>query len=135
VLTPQEEQYVQELLRTSNSIRDVARRSGFARGTVQRIAQGVHTKRRAKSQSQLLPEGLGPGVRCGSCGALLVEVPCVACRTRGFSNALPRIAELLGAPLGLGLHGKQRLRYEALHAHKVAAGPEAGPPSRRRRAG
>ena len=64
------------------SQREIADKIGVSRGTVSAISRGSRTERFAgESDETDSPFEAGPPRRCPTCGGL-VQMPCLACRTR-----------------------------------------------------
>ncbi|MBX7075564.1 MAG: helix-turn-helix domain-containing protein [Pirellulales bacterium] len=83
MLTPQQVIEIQALLHAGElPMREIARRSGVSRGTVQAIADG---RRQAAPQwprnDYMRPDDDVPPRRCAGCGGM-VHPPCRLCRVR-----------------------------------------------------
>ena len=98
---------IRGLLATGLSQRAVSRQTGFCRGTVRRVAQGVLREVRQKNWRRqrsevcdfgeleiFFPDDSADPSRCPGCGAL-VQMPCLACQIRQF-----RRKSLQNAPEG-----------------------------------
>jgi hypothetical protein len=75
---------VAAFLRAGKSVRETARHTGLARGTVAAIAVGKHPQQlrpRSDEWALAVDELCGPPVRCPTCGAKVV-MPCIACAVR-----------------------------------------------------
>ncbi len=75
------------------SQREIARRTGVSRGTVNSVARGridPERRRRAVDVPEPFPRpGRGVYVRCPECGGM-VQMPCLACRIRATSRTARR---------------------------------------------
>lgn len=75
-LTDAERRRIRELIAADNSRRSVARSTGRGLGTISRIAKPHDsTTRRLRS-----------AVRCPTCRAKIVQLPCVACEARAAAS-------------------------------------------------
>ncbi|MGA2032324.1 MAG: hypothetical protein ABSG68_08725 [Thermoguttaceae bacterium] len=117
------------------SQRAIARMCGVSRGTVSKIAAGIWQRRyRMMAAKESLPplardRSVGRCTRCGR----RVELPCLACEIEGLPRPTPHASRpTVAAPLvQLGFDFRDeatRLRYEKIHAEKLAAKRAAEPP-------
>lgn len=110
------------------SQRAIAKATRVSRGTVGAIASGSRPdydrlQRPRADEDSLRPEG--PLRRCPGCGGM-VYLPCRACRVQETRDRRPgrflsRWAALLEEPLGFDFRDEHRVRYEEVHARKMAA--------------
>jgi hypothetical protein len=127
MLAPHVVDEIRGLLREGHlSQRKIARKTGVSRGTVAAIASGRRPDYgdRVPRRSDEAVEWLGPLERCPGCGGM-VSMPCRLCRARAVQERTRRrrmASEDLQPddPLGLDLHGKDRLRYEQVRRQMLA---------------
>jgi len=112
---------VQDLLDDGYSQRAVAEMVRVSRGFVSTVASG---KRVASSESQRPTELSSPSgrqVRCPGCGGL-VQLPCVACRTRATTTHRTPPGDDVDAA-ALQLVDGCRARYEAIYCKRFGEIP------------
>jgi len=129
MIAPYAAQRVRKLLAEGNlSQRKIAVLTGVSRGTVSAIAAGRrpdYPRRQTGSEERQAPELDGPPVRCPGCGGM-VYMPCRLCRTRAMESnrpkpAIPPRVMPLDEPLGLGLRGEHRARYQQVRTRRTEA--------------
>jgi len=129
MIAPNVVKEVQRLLAEGKlSQRAIAKATRVSRGTVGAIASGNRpdydrVQRPRTDEEPSRPEG--PLRRCPGCGGM-VYLPCRACqvqeiRDRRSGRFISRWSALLEEPLGFDFRGEHRVRYEEVHAQKVAA--------------
>ncbi|HUT11873.1 MAG TPA: helix-turn-helix transcriptional regulator [Thermoguttaceae bacterium] len=110
--------------------RKIARLVGVSRGTVGAISTGRRPNdlcRRPDGDHAALGQPTGPLERCPGCGGM-VEMPCRLCQARSLAARSPSVvAGFMQAELRLGLElrPRERKRYEAIHARKLASAIES----------
>ncbi len=67
------------------SQREIARRLGVSRGTVNAVANGHRTQRAARHEDDYAFLFEGPAVRCSGCGGK-VYAPCLLCHIRDLKE-------------------------------------------------
>lgn len=114
MISPERESEVRELLGRKLKHREISRRTGVDRRIVGQIARGTRPDYEAlrRDREEARPRKLAEERRCGTCGGLLVIVPCVRCRT--LREAGPRLFGLDCHDLpivGLDLQPEHERRY------------------------
>ena len=102
---------VQGLLSDGYSQRAVAAMVHVSRGFVSTVASGKRVASEA-NRTTVLSSPSGPQVRCPGCGGL-VQLPCVACRTRATTTHRTPPGDDVEAA-ALQLVDGHRTRYEAI---------------------
>jgi len=98
---------------------------GVSRGTVSAIAtgrRGEEVRRQSNDDYAALGQPTGPVERCPGCGGM-VEMPCRLCRAQSVAARSPAVVTRFVQPelhLGLELRPRERKRYEAIRAQKLA---------------
>lgn len=121
MLQSEQVKWVEQLLAQGHSQRQVSRITGIARNTVARIASGhrpdFEAIRQMKKEERRTRRGKPQ--RCPGCGHR-VYLPCLICRNRRLELLRQitgtEIHEDLHPPIGLGLKGVHRRRYEEIRA-------------------
>lgn len=133
------ERAVCRMLRMEVTGREIARRTGVHRGTVDAIRSGRRSPtaslREAQRREVKAAEVAIKRAVCSICG-VEVSMPCVACAARereAERSPADRRAELLrlleqSPVIGLDLRGAAQQRYQEVRARRIAAGetPKGG---------
>jgi transcriptional regulator with XRE-family HTH domain len=116
---------IERLLAEGVKQREIARRLHVWRGLVADVAAGKrpdYEQLRRLKQEQL-PQPPSEPCWCSACSAM-VQMPCVACRTRQWmakkgKQPSTQALESLGGPLGMQLKEEHQRRYEEVRARKL----------------